>query len=174
MPLSREDAAAIVSTVRRNTIWAAGAAAIMLYFGLPPLLYEGAAPPEDLGQRVFLYTLQAGGAAMVLSALLSLTGQPFALMYDSIVSLGVAVAFVVCGVLLYAENGQQAVFNVLFAAVFAHTGYRNGREFSVMAAVDLTDTEPEAPEGEQHRGSAETEERDEHSMVVSAHGRTRR
>ncbi len=136
------DAATTRAIVRRNWIWAAGAAGVMLYFGIPATGLDAFAPQRH-GWMLFVYTLQFGGGAMALSAVLSLTGVPLALLYDAIVSVFIGVALAVSGVLIYAGKPHQAVFNVLFGLVFVHSGYRNFREFGVVASLRLWVSEPE-------------------------------
>ncbi len=92
---------------------------------------------------LFVYTLQFGGGAMALAAVLSLAGVPLALLYDAIVSIFIGVALVVSGVLVYADKPHQAVFNILFGLIFAHSGYRNFREFGLVASLRLWVSEPE-------------------------------
>ena len=118
--------------------------------------------PQDAGGRIFLYTLVIGGGAMSLSAVLSLTGVPFALMFDAIVSMAIGLALASSGVLIYRETSSQALVNIAFGVIFAYSGYRNWREFSLIAAVDVYDTSGESPDEDsdsprnaRHPGAAE-------------------
>jgi hypothetical protein len=148
MPTPVEDPVAIRSAVRRNAIWAAGAGAIMLYYGIGTSIPSDAFPPQKQGWMLFLYTLQIGGSAMALSAVLSLIGVSFALLYDAVISVFIGVALALSGVLIYHDNSHQAIFNILFGVIFIHSGYRNWREFSFVASVDLWETDEAEEEGD--------------------------
>lgn len=139
MSLGSQEADAIRSTVRRNAIWAAGAAVIMLYFGIGTSIPHGTVAPQTQGWFLFLYALKVGGAALILSALLSLVGIPLALMYDAVASVAIGLALAVSGVLIYRDSSYQALFNLAFGALFVHCGYRNWREFNLVSPADVWD-----------------------------------
>ena len=141
-----EDSAATRSAVRRNAIWATGAAVLMLYYGLGKEAPESF-PPHSYGWTLLLCALQIGGGAMALSAVLSLIGVPLALLYDAVVSEFIGAALVVSGVLIYADRSHQAIFNILFGVIFIHSGYRNWREFTYLASVDFWITTADDDEG---------------------------
>ena len=113
MSTSPGDAAAIRSAVRRNTIWAAGAAVIMLYYGLYHGL--GGDPQPDLparfriGSWLVLYTLQIGGGLMVLSAVFSLTGSGPALLFDALASVVIGACLAAAGMLLMSGIEMQSL-----------------------------------------------------------------
>ena len=148
MSTSPRDAAAIRSAVRRNTIWAAGAAVIMLYYGLYHGL--GGDPQPDLparfriGSWLVLYSLQIGGGLMVLSAILSLTGAGPALLFDALASVVIGACLAAAGMLLMSGIEMQSLLLILFGAVFIHSGYRNWREYFSLAAPDVRGVPAEA------------------------------
>ena len=154
MSSGSQETDAIRSTVRRNAIWAAGAAVIMLYFGIGKSIPLGTVAPQTQGWLLYLYALKVGGAAMILSALLSLVGIPLALMYDAVVSVAIGLALVASGVLVYPDSSYQALFNLAFGALFVHCGYRNWREFNLVSPADAWDA-PDTEEGDDSGPSAD-------------------
>jgi len=139
MSTPTSDPEAICASVRRNAIWAAGAAVIMLYFGMGKSVPAGTIAPQTQGWALFLYTLKIGGAAMALSALLSLLGLPLALMYDAVVSVVIGMALALSGALIYPDNSYQAIFNIVFGILFGYCGWRNWQEFNVLSPADTED-----------------------------------
>lgn len=154
-----EDTIAVRSVVRRNVIWAVGAAALMLYYGIGKSIPDDVVGAQKQGWIIFLYTLKIGGGAMLLSVLLSLAGVPLALMYDSVLSIAIGLALGVSGVLVYSCNSRQAIFNILFTVIFVHSGYRNWREFRLLTPLEIWDEEAESGDQAADHIAAEREER---------------
>ena len=125
------------SVVRRNAVWAAGAAAIMLWYGLGEWVIEEGA----YGERLLIYTLQVGGGLMALSALLSLTGARFALLFDAAASVAIGVALLASAALIYTHMPKQSLLNVLFGVVFLHSGFRNWQDYRALVPATTSGIE---------------------------------
>ena len=147
MSTSPADAVAVRSAVRRNAIWAAGAALIMLYYGLYHGL--GGEPSPDLplrlraGSWLVFYTLKIGGGLMLLSAVFSLIGASPALLFDALASVAIGVCLAAAGLLRMSGVEMESLLLILFGAVFIHSGYRNWREYFSLAAPDVRGTPAE-------------------------------
>lgn len=149
MATTLSDEASIRSAVRRNAIWAAGAAVIMLYYGV----YQGLGrQPSELdpdrirwGGWVVLYTLRIGGGLMALSTLLSLMGVRPALLFDGFASMSIGLCLALAGGLLLADMGLRPVLLLMFAALFVYTGYRNWREYNELMTGPGGDSVTDSP-----------------------------
>ncbi|MCP4594177.1 MAG: hypothetical protein GY842_25900 [bacterium] len=149
MSTTPQHSSAIRLAVRRNAIWAAGAAAIMLYYGLYVGL--GSEPPPDwparlrAGSWLALYTLEIGGVLMLLSTILSVVGIRPALLFDALASVAIGLGLGVSGALRIAGAEFSPLLFILFGAVFIHSGYRNWSEYNDLAALEVPDEAAETP-----------------------------
>ena len=116
--------------VRQNAGSAALAAALMIGFGFFTDPQHIGSDLFSVGARLFYFTLRVGGVLLALVAALSLTGRPFVLLIDALLSAAIGVVLVASGGLtLYDGGGFQSVLALIFGAMFIGAGRRNGLEF---------------------------------------------
>ena len=126
---------AIASRVRQNTLSAAIAAALMIYFGYFQLSRPVGTDLFHQAGLVFYYTLRLGGLAMAGIALWSMMGQRSVLIVDAVVSIAIGVLFVLTGLAMWLDGGGmfQTILNAVFGAMFISAGARNWRDYSLWA-----------------------------------------
>lgn len=120
-------AAGLSASIRKEAVWAAIAAALMLYFGFTFQVAE-----DSFSPRLLLLTLRYGGFAMLLSAGLLALGTPIALMFDGIFAMLIGAGLALAAILWLAQARSFEVVTVLelvFGYLFLSSGLRNFREF---------------------------------------------
>jgi hypothetical protein len=130
---------AIAIRVRQNVAPAGIAAALMLYF-----FYSGGSFvfPEGndlfaIGGAIFIYTLQIGGFAMVVSAIFSLTGMLAALLFDGVFTLLIGFGFC-AGSGLMMLGGGSGFLTFIFGLLFAGSGGRSLQAWRQLGSLDHT------------------------------------
>jgi len=145
----------IVASVRKQAPWAAVAGGMMLYFGFS---YEFIG--DTFAIDLLEYTLQYGGVAMVVSALLLASGWPTALMLDGVFAMVIGIALALSGALMMVNDRTiyfQYLLYVVFGYLFFTSGLRSFRDFCRLGeapdhasdervATDASATEPVAVE----------------------------
>ncbi len=126
----------IAEVVRRNTMSAAIAAALLCYYG-----YYGLAEPvvTDLFTRsnwLFYHTLRIGGPLMGLLAVGSLSGVIEVFAVDGVVSAVIGVLFVLAGggMLIDGGGSLNTILIMFFGLMFFGSGRRNWQAYRHLAA----------------------------------------
>ena len=117
----------ITAQVRSQAVWAAIAAAMMLYFGFRSV-FVGDTLPIDL----LRYTLRYGGIAMAVSAVMLFSGWPTALMLDGVFAMIIGAALAAVGVLIVVMEQTidlQTIMFIAFGYLFFTSGLRNFRDY---------------------------------------------
>lgn len=123
----QDRAAGLSASIRKEAVWAAIAAAMMLYFGFTFQVAE-----DSLSPRLLLLTLRYGGFAMLLSAGLLALGAPIALMFDGIFAMLIGAGLALAAILWLVATRSLEIVTVLelvFGYLFLSSGLRNFREF---------------------------------------------
>ena len=125
-------AARQASGIRKQATWAAISAAILLYFGM-----QGFVSTEEaaFATRILEFTLKAGGCAMALAAVLLMTGMPFALLYDGVMSMLIGAGLGLAAVALFVGVGSiefSGVFQLIFGYFFISSGRRSWQEYTAI------------------------------------------
>ncbi len=114
-----------VSTiVRGQAVWTGIYALAALYFG-----WYAIAPSEMVSIQVIRFTLQYGGAGMLLAALVLLSGSATALVVDAVFSMLAGVGLAIGGVLLLSFNAAYGVVGIIFGYLFFSSGRRSMRDY---------------------------------------------
>ena len=126
-------------TVRSQALWAAIAAAMMLYIGFTYSLAVDAFP----AQLLFM-TLRYGGIAMAVSAVLLLTGWPAALMIDGVFAMIIGAALALAGALWIIEIRTvdlQPILHLVFGYLFFTSGLRGFRDYCKLGEITASAAE---------------------------------
>jgi hypothetical protein len=126
-------------TVRSQALWAAIAAAMMLYIGFTYSLAVDAFP----AQLLFM-TLRYGGIAMAVSAVLLLTGWPAALMIDGVFAMIIGAALALAGALWIIEIRTvdlQTILQLVFGYLFFTSGLRGFRDYCKLGEITASAAE---------------------------------
>lgn len=124
--------------VRSTALWAALAAAIMLFFGYRTEwpLPENSVPRA--GTYLFVYTLKIGGWVMLAEALWLWTGRRAALVCDGVVTVLIGILLVLGGLLMTPGNWKAILF-IVFGLLFIHSGLRSWRDARELSAASVGD-----------------------------------
>ena len=114
-------AASASSAIRRQAVWSAIAAGLLLYFGKSvdwELVSTGGAVIGPL--------IMFSGYLMIASTVLLLSGVPFALAFDGVASMLIGLVLAISGgVLLMQGIAAQGMINMVVGFVFASSGWNN-------------------------------------------------
>jgi len=149
----------VVSRVRQNAFPAGLAAACLLFAGFFWLAGGAIGTPLFLkAYTLCVYTLRIGGVALAVTAVLCLSGRPFALLTDSIVSIAIGLGLLAAALLMVIAGaiGLDQFLYLLFGGIFVSAGFRSGREYftlvrsspaaqGVARRLDFDSTEYDAP-----------------------------
>jgi hypothetical protein len=147
---------ALLGQMRQTAINALIAAALMLFFGYRSwsagLSATSDAPPlYALSVTAFVWTLLAGGGAMLLSALLCFSGLGFALIADAVMTGVVGALFILIGGVQLAYEGTAnltALLLVIFGVLFLRSAWMSWcmhRNAQVPPTAPSVSREPEGP-----------------------------
>jgi hypothetical protein len=169
--------ASFVGTIRRQALWAAVAALLLLYFGYNVLWESFGAGGDLIGA-----TIKLGGYLMVASTVLLLIGRPWALAFDGVSAIFIGIMLAISGGILFTQNaGMQAVINVVVGFFFASSGWSNINMFrsirqtrtelaSVAATVDRRADAAGNPMGVGATGQSAEREPDDETPAATNQG----
>ncbi len=115
-----------VNAIRKLSAYAAIASTLLLYFGYTSTW------ADFTSAKLMEITLKGGGVVMVVSTLLLLTGQLFALVFDGVVSIAIGAALAASGLLFLAEAraiDAMIIGELLFGYFFISSGRRSLVDF---------------------------------------------
>jgi len=116
-----------VIEIRGIAVWTAICGAFMLYYGLREWESLLDSPLYAFAVHTWAWTLRIGGGAMLVIALLALTGMKIAARIDAVASVVVALMFAFTGVIFLFHGDNDGILSLIFTAVFAHAGWRSWR-----------------------------------------------
>jgi hypothetical protein len=134
--ISGAQAGAVRRRVRANVFWPAVAGALMLYFGLGDWIIPEISRVYTAAAYLYVWTLKAGGFAMLAVAGICLAGLRTGLLIDAVASGLIVVGLALPGVVFTLRGELNGILSLVFAALFGAAAVHSWREWVALRALD--------------------------------------